>query len=270
MKLSDHIAFTKYVILPRRYGLYRALFLCLWLVTMRSEARNLQKPSHLLALSGKLLLAVKTEQETKGLEITLADLPQTSILAELEDDTAKKVFWINIYNAYFQLLASREKLSNPTIFTSKSIYIAGVPLSLDDIEHGILRKYRVKWAKGYLPKWFVGKPIKKWAVERVDYRIHFALNCGAASCPPIAYYTADKLEEQLNLAMKNFLLSETTIVEKEKKVVTNKILYWYQGDFSGRKGILDIISKVMEQDLRGYSLDYAAYDWSQKLQNFSQ
>ena len=38
------------------------------------------------------------------------------------------------------------------------------------------------------------------AVDVIDFRIHFALNCGAKSCPPIAFYSYDKINDQLDLA----------------------------------------------------------------------
>lgn len=41
-------------------------------------------------------------------------------------------------------------------------------------------------------------------VEEVDKRIHFALNCGAKSCPPIKLFTPDTLEEGLQSAAAAF------------------------------------------------------------------
>ena len=42
------------------------------------------------------------------------------------------------------------------------------------------------------------------------HRIHFALNCGARSCPPIRVYAAAKLEAQLNTAAKAFCSQEVS------------------------------------------------------------
>ena len=47
-----------------------------------------------------------------------------------------------------------------------------------------------------------------------DPRIHFALNCGAVSCPPIAVYEGESLDEQLDIATEGFL-EGNTIVDKE-------------------------------------------------------
>ena len=107
---------------------------------------------NILHLSEKLLYAVKTEAATDSLETVLASLKMDDVITGLSNDTARKTFWINIYNAWYQLLFIREKKTKPEIFTDKSILIAGHSFSLDDIEHGILRKYRWKYSMGYLPQ----------------------------------------------------------------------------------------------------------------------
>jgi len=91
-------------------------------------------------------------------------------------------------------------------------------MSLDEIEHGVLRKYRIKKSLGYLPNWFAPAWIKKWAVDQLDYRIHFALNCGAASCPPIAFYNDIRIDSQLEMATLSFLESETKIDHSSRTI----------------------------------------------------
>ena len=165
----------------------------------------------LLSLSERLLESVKREESVLNTEKLLADFETKGLIEGLPDDAAKKTFWINIYNAWYQILAVREQMKRPEIFTKKAILIAGIKFSLDDMEHGILRKYRWKYSMGYFPAFFPGKQIKQLAVSSVDYRIHFALNCGAKSCPPIFFYSYDNIENQLDLATRSFLLSETEI-----------------------------------------------------------
>ncbi|MFZ8458418.1 DUF547 domain-containing protein, partial [Staphylococcus aureus] len=82
--------------------------------------------------------------------------------------------------------------------------------SYDDIEHGILRKSSIKWSLGYAKKWFPSTKEKLLRVNKVDYRIHFALNCGAKSCPPIAFYDDAKLDAQLDIATKAYLIGSVT------------------------------------------------------------
>lgn len=223
----------------------------------------------LINLSGKLLYAVKTDSPTDSIEKVLALLNFKDLLTGLSNDTARKTFWINIYNAWYQLLAARDQKSKPEIFTGRFIYIAGQAFSLDDIEHGILRKYRSKFSMGYLPQFLPRKKIKQLAVSAIDYRIHFALNCGARSCPPIAFYSYEKLEQQLNIAAVSFLKSETTVDTVKNKLTTSKILQWFKGDFGGKRGIRTILSNTLQQDFSDYSISFNDYDWSARLKNFT-
>ena len=233
--------------------------------TLSSAAPN----QNILHLSEKLLYAVRTEATTDSLETALASLKMDELISGLSNNTARKTFWINLYNAGYQLLFIREKKTKPEIFTDKLILIAGHFFSLDDIEHGILRKYRWKYSMGYLPQVFSSKLIKRLAVSEIDYRIHFTLNCGAKSCPPIAFYEYEKLELQLDVATKSFLRSETDIDTLNKKVYTSKIMQWFKGDFGGKKGIRSLFSTVFNQGFTGYEIQFKEYDWSANLKNYS-
>lgn len=48
-------------------------------------------------------------------------------------------------------------------------------------------------------------------VDPVDPRIHFALVCGAKSCPPIKLYSADNLDEGLGGAAEAFCSGEVEV-----------------------------------------------------------
>ncbi|PKP14074.1 MAG: DUF547 domain-containing protein [Bacteroidetes bacterium HGW-Bacteroidetes-3] len=223
----------------------------------------------LLLISEELLLHVKMKADTNLEEMALKNRSIIQLQNELKTDDAKKSFWINVYNAYFQLLIGKYKGQRKGLFSKKEIFIAQTRFSLDDIEHGILRKYTWKWSFGYIPDPFVSLLTRNLAVEKTDYRIHFALNCGAKSCPPIAFYIFNNIDKQLNDAMFSFLISETTINNQTKIINTSKLLYWYKGDFGGSKGIKTIISKVFESDLTKYKLVYNKYNWESQLENYT-
>ncbi|GAB4187637.1 MAG: hypothetical protein OHK0057_15140 [Thermoflexibacter sp.] len=223
----------------------------------------------LIELSERLLLFVKTKKETQLIEKEIFNLSTDIIKDGLSDDNAKKAFWINIYNAYYQLLYTREQKRKPKIFTAKLIPIANTHFSLDDIEHGILRKYSWKYGLGYVKNIFASSLIKKLAVETIDYRIHFALNCGAKSCPPIAFYRYEKINEQLDKATRSFLLAETEINQAKKQICTSKILSWFKGDFGGKKGIKNILGDLLNQNLKDYTISFKEYDWEAQMENFS-
>jgi len=220
-------------------------------------------------LSERLLLAVKMNQATDDLLVELESLYLDDLENDLNNDDHKKAFWINLYNAAFQILRKIKKVDKSNIYTGKFIDVAAQKLSLDDIEHGILRKYRYKFSLGYLPNPFAPSLIKKLAVSKVDYRIHFALNCGAASCPPIAFYTADKIESQLTMATSSFLEGETEVKEEAKEIHISRLFQWFRGDFGGTKGIRKVLEKQLQRSTKGYRLVYTKYSWEEQLDNYS-
>ncbi len=221
-----------------------------------------------LKTSSDLLYAVKLNKEYESYRISLSEFPESRLLSELKDDKSKKTFWINIYNAFFQILRKFQNLEHPEVFRKKTIDIAGIKLSLDDIEHGILRKFRWKYSLGYFSKPFANKRIRKLSVKDLDFRIHFALNCGAESCPPIAFYSKDKIEEQLNFATEGFILSNSQIDKNTKTVSISKLFLWYRADFGGKKGIIEIVGHYFKKDLSKFKIKYQDYSWKEYLDNF--
>ncbi len=220
-------------------------------------------------LSGKLLLVVKNNQPHEEVARTLARRSPEQLQSDLPDDGRKKAFWINVYNAYYQILRKVRKLEQPQIFTAREIRIAGQRFSLDDIEHGILRKYRLKHSMGYLRNPFVNHLIRQLAVDQIDYRIHFALNCGAESCPPIAFYHPDRIDEQLEAATLAFLEGETKVYADRREIHVSRLFSWFINDFGGKKGIRRILSEKLELDTEGFQLKYRPYSWKEALDNYT-
>ena len=105
--------------------------------------------------------------------------------------------------------------------------------------------------------------------SKIDYRIHFALNCGAKSCPPIAFYEYVFLDKQLETAALSFLSTETEIDSIKKEVKVTQIMQWFKADFSGTKGIKSIWSKYLNKNFSEYSIRFKNYDWTQELKNYT-
>ena len=220
-----------------------------------------------LNLASQILLKVKMKEPTQDLQAQISKLSHTQLKSALSSDTQKKTFWINIYNAYYQILRQQGH-NKPDIYRKRLFKVSGHNYSLDDVEHGILRRYRYKYSLGFFPNLFSKSRIKKLAVDKIDYRIHFALNCGAVSCPPIAFYKAENLDSQLNLATQSFLESET-VWDHDKKVAKVTALFkWFYADFGHTKGIKEIYKNQLDVDMTGYSIKYREYSWEDDLENF--
>ncbi|MFT4666324.1 MAG: hypothetical protein ACI8YQ_000116 [Polaribacter sp.] len=220
-------------------------------------------------LSEDLLLAVKMQKSTKELVLQLKELPITQLQTDLNNDDRKKAFWINCYNAFFQILRKGKGMDKPGIYRDKVTTIAGRNWSLDEMEHGILRRYRYKLSLGYLPNIFTPALLKKMAVEKIDYRIHFALNCGAKSCPPIAFYNVDRIEQQLEMATLSFLEGETDIFSDKKEIHVSRLFQWFAGDFGGKSGTRQILQEKLKLETKGQKIIYKEYSWEEELDNYA-
>jgi hypothetical protein len=134
----------------------------------------------------------------------------------------------------------------------------------------MLHRSKIWCAKGYLPKPFVRRFEKTLRVTEVDPRIHFALNCGAASCPPIRFYWVDKLDDQLDLATEVFLESTVTFHNEEHTVTITPLFDWYKMDFGNKRGIISFLKqyKIIPND--SYPrIQYGEYNWEAELDAFA-
>ncbi|WP_020537144.1 DUF547 domain-containing protein [Lewinella cohaerens] len=220
-------------------------------------------------IAADFLLALKMQQQPDDHLAKISALPLPILFQELRSEQQKKTFWINCYNAFFLHLRRNNGIDKPAIYREKLCHIAGQTFSLDEIEHGILRRYRAKLALGYLPNLFVPKLIRQLAVKEIDARIHFALNCGAISCPPIAFYAFEKIDQQLDWASQSFLESETDIFPDKQEIHFSRLGYWYLGDFGGRRGIRKIVEHYLKVNTGGYRIVFKDYNWDEDLNNFA-
>lgn len=247
--------------------LYLLLIFSVQLFSM--QAQTMQQP---VKASQQLLLAVKTGEPADSLLAFFQNIPFDELKASLNTDAKAKAFWINIYNAYTQVLLQKNPdayKNRNRFFKSKSIEIAGKRLSLDFIEHHIIRRSEWKLGLGYIKILFPSSLEIKLRLSTKDYRIHFALNCGAKSCPPIAFYDDEKLEEQLNLAEKSFIKNDAEYDEGSNTVAVSKIFSWFRGDFGGKKGIRKLlVNNNMTPAGKKVKLKFKEYDWSLALKAF--
>lgn len=159
-------------------------------------------------------------------------------LSTLADDSQRKAFWVNLYNALIihgVIAYGIEDSVNSVrgVFERAAYVVGGWRFSANDIEHGILRRNR---GVPFLPFEIFRRddPRVDLMLDEVDARIHFALNCAAQSCPPIGFYDAEKVQSQLDLATRHFVNSGNVNVDVNARVVeVSKVLWWYAVDFGG-------------------------------------
>ena len=226
-------------------------------------------------ISQEFLQRLIDEEDTSDIREKLA----TTNLMELENglrtDKEKLAFWINIYNAYIlEILREDPKKYNDRreFFKAEQIPIAGRSISFEKIEHGIIRKSQWPYGLGLIRKWFPNKFERKLRVSERDFRIHFALNCGAKDCPPVAIYTPERLDQQLDTGTEQYLERTTTFNESTTTARVSSLFNWFRGDFGCKSGVRDILRDygIVPETREKLSIEYSNYDWTLDLNNFTE
>jgi hypothetical protein len=96
--------------------------------------------------------------------------------------------------------------------------------------------------------------------------LHFALVCGAVSCPPLGSvpFTANNLDHELeNITRRALNGPQLIALDMEKKTVTvSKIFEWYKADFAKAGGTIDFINHYRVNKIPiDFSVTYADYSW---------
>lgn len=179
-------------------------------------------------------------------------------LRTMESDVEKRSFWINVYNGLTNYWIIKKKIKKSMLERPLLVMCAKIPIgkyrfSLDDIEHGILRSNQRSRYK--LWKQFPNRdPRKKLKTQNLDPRIHFALNCGAKSCPPIAFYTQGRLDQELNRAEASFIDQEFLVDDEKKKIQCSRIFWLYRSDFED--------TYLNDPKYKGYKISYNKYNFA--------
>ncbi|MCB1506666.1 MAG: DUF547 domain-containing protein [Hyphomicrobiaceae bacterium] len=127
----------------------------------------------------------------------------------------------------------------------KVVAINSIAVSLDDIEHEILRKtFR-------------------------DPRVHYALNCASLGCPNIARqaFSGATLDAQLDAAARSFINHPRGVHVAAGRVVVSSIYEWFKADFGGSSGhVLRHLLKYAKPELAAKlksksSISGNDYDW---------
>lgn len=186
------------------------------------------------------------------------------VLLESTDPTAlasdeQLSYWINLYNAvtiavvldHFPLDSIRKIKSGPFDFDGpwddKRVTLAGEALSLNDIEHGIIR------------------------AVFAEPRIHYAVNCASIGCPNLRLEAFDglSLDDALSAQARAYINHPRGVsVDEKGRVTASKIYAWFSEDFGDNEAaILDHIRRFAGPELAD-RLDGASdirrykYDWA--------
>ena len=167
-------------------------------------------------------------------------------------------YWINLYNALtVQLILESYPVDSIQDIKSgflgkgpwdgERIEVEGVALTLNDIEHRILR-----------PIW-------------QDARLHYALNCASVGCPNLREraWRAESIDADLDAAARAYINDPRGFrIDAEGNAIVSKIYAWFVEDFGGDEaGVVAHLKAYAEgatlERLEGLeSLADTDYDWS--------
>jgi len=158
-------------------------------------------------------------------------------------------FWINAYNAHvLQLVVSHpgmKKISENFDLFNVPFKIAGVRLTLNDIEYRILRN-RVN------PDNQRG-PVAQMSFDRPDPRVCVALARGTVNGPKLQNfaYTAENVDDILQVNTVAFANSEKEIDVLNGQLRATALMRWYSKDFLPLGGWRKYMSDLIDPDKRG-------------------
>ena len=224
-----------------------------------------------LLVSQELIQNIMDEKPYTKQVKTLENSSLESLTNQLKTDHQKIAFWVNVYNSFIQMSLTenpKEYEDRGAFFKKERVKIAGETLSFDDIEHDILRRSRIKLSWGYLRKYFRPKWERKLRVKNIDWRIHFALNCGAKSCPPVAKFTSENLNKEFNFMTKEYLKEQTTYSKETKTATSVSLFSWFRADFGGKCSARKILYEYGITPVKPKKLEFSNYDWTMSLGNF--
>jgi hypothetical protein len=216
----------------------------LWNELLKSNV----KPDGLVDYKGFIREKPKLEKYLKLLSENAPDRKTWSKNEQL-------AYWINVYNAFtvklivdfyptksIRDLGPRIKIPLiKDVWHYKFFKIAGVEMSLDEVEHSILRK------------------------EFEEPRIHFAINCASVSCPPLlneAFVVAN-LENQLTRVATAFINDPTRNKISSQSAQLSSIFSWFKGDFTKKGTLIEFLNRYAKVKLSPNSrITFMEYNWN--------
>lgn len=204
----------------------------------------------------RLRYADVTEDDHQALKAYIADLGTMEITTYNRNE--QFAFWANLYNALtVDVILDAYPVKSirsirPTLFSigpwgKERLTVHGESLSLDDIEHRILR------------------PIWK------DPRVHYAVNCASIGCPNLRPqpFTGEGLDAALDDAARAFINHPRGARVDDGALKVSKIYRWFRTDFGdgSQKAVIAHLKEFAEPALKAQldgitSISGYAYDWA--------
>lgn len=166
------------------------------------------------------------------------------INAQKLNEKARLAFYINLYNlTTLKVIAdnypikSIKDIKGGKIWDIGLMVLNGKSYSLNELENQLIRgQYK-------------------------EPRIHFLINCGAKSCPPLhtEAFTEKNIDELMDKRTRQFINDALSNTITPKQIKISKIFDWYQTDFGNLVSFINRYSKT--KVLNNAKISFMDYDW---------
>lgn len=157
-------------------------------------------------------------------------------------------YWINLYNAFTIQTILEEypvksimDIDGGKVWDKRTISVGGKSYTLNDIEKKqLLKRFR-------------------------EPRVHFAVNCAAASCPPLLNkaWTEENIQRYMSKQARAFINNSTHNSLSANSVQLSQIFNWYADDFGGKDKVLSYIQKYSSTEInKNAKVSFKTYNWS--------
>ncbi len=167
-------------------------------------------------------------------------------------DNKQMAYWINLYNAYtiYTILVEHPvnsilDIDGGMVWTTRQIMVGSQAYTLDQIE------------KNKLLAAF-GEP-----------KVHFAVNCAAASCPPLLNkaWTESNIQQYYTSQTKAFINNPTYNTITTDTIEISKIFDWYATDFGGSSQLVNYIQQYSDHTISNNAVvKFKSYNWDLNAQ----
>lgn len=175
---------------------------------------------------------------------------EKTIPEETWSENRQKAFYINAYNAYTILLILEHyplksitdiKLDEKTAWKIPFVKIGGKTITLDFLEHEILRK------------------------KFTDPRIHVGVNCASISCPKLSNvaFTKQNIDSELEKLMHEFINDSSKNKLSANTIEISAIFDWFKSDFIKKSSLIAYLNQYSKAKINPTAnIQFLQYDWN--------
>ncbi|GMH04054.1 hypothetical protein Nepgr_005893 [Nepenthes gracilis] len=174
----------------------------------------------------------------------------------------KLAFWINVYNSCMMNAFVEHGIPETpeaviALMQKATVNVGGHLLNAIKIEHFILRlPYHCKFTFSKCAKNDEPTGQSVFGLELSEPLVTFALSCGSWSSPAVRVYTASQVDNDLEVAKREYLSAAVGVSTTKKRLAIPKLLDWYLLDFAKDfESLLDWICLQLPIELRKQAIN---------------